>query len=92
MYQDRFDISFWLNPTKITDTFDEYLRELAMPLPWLRRLVTELSLRKPKFNLGSFCLGLVVAAVALGTVCFLEYFDFFPVIIILPTLHASWFM
>jgi hypothetical protein len=46
-----------------------------LAVPWLRRLVAGLSLRRPGFDPGSVDVGFVVDKVALGQI-FPEYFGF----------------
>jgi hypothetical protein len=55
-----------------------------MAVPWLRRLVADLSQRRPGFAPGSIHMGFAVDKVVLGQV-FLRVLRFSPVNIILPS-------
>ena len=55
-------------------------------VPWVRRLVTGLSPRSPRYDGMPFYVGFLVDTVALGQVC-LQVFWFSPVRIIPPVLH-----
>jgi hypothetical protein len=55
---------------------------------WLRRVVTALSLQRPKLAPGSIHVGFVVDKVALGQV-FLQVLRFSPVTIIPPSFSNS---
>jgi len=59
---------------------------LKETMSWFTLLVTSLSLLRPGFDLGSVYVRCVVDKLAMGQV-FHRVFQFFPVIIILPTLH-----
>jgi hypothetical protein len=57
-------------------------------MPWLRRLVSGLSPRRPGLDPGSFHVGFVVDKVALGQV-FLRVLRFYPVNFIPPVLNQN---
>jgi hypothetical protein len=58
----------------------------TMAVPWLRRLVADLSPQRPGFDPGSAHVGFVVDKLALGQV-FLRVLRFSPVHVIPPVLH-----
>jgi hypothetical protein len=59
---------------------------LIVAVPWLRRLVADLSPRRPGFDPGSVHVGFMVDKLALGQV-HPRVLRFFPVNFILPMLH-----
>jgi hypothetical protein len=64
------------------------VKEPNLAVPWLRRLVTGLSPRRPGFDPGSVHVGFVVDKVALGQ-AFLRVLRFSPVSLIPPVLHYT---
>jgi hypothetical protein len=60
----------------------------VVAVPWLRRLVTGLSPRRPGFDPGSVHVGFVVDKVALGQ-AFPRVLRFYPVNFIPPVLHYT---